>query len=271
MARTFVIAEAASAHDRDFGKAKRLIDAAALAGADAVKFQFWSNATHLAHRRNAQSYLSAYLRYALPVQWLPRLRAHAESRGLEFMCTAFLPEDIAVVAPFVKRFKVSSFEAFDTAFLNAHAPFDKPMIISVGMAGDPPFSFMTSTHGDAEYLHCVSAYPTPISELNLAVIHRSKFDPFRRVDHRWYAGLSDHTGCIETGGIAVAAGALILEVHMKLEDTDPANPDAGEFALLPESLTAYVTFVRQVETMLGDGVKRQMPSEAAMAKYRVRA
>lgn len=255
--RTFLIGECASAHDGNLEKALRLIDAAADAVCDAAKFQFWSNATRLADRRRAPEYLEIYLRYAMPAWWLPRLRARADARGIEFMCTTFLSEDIATVDPFVERFKISSFEAKDSGFILAHQRFEKPVIISRGMQDGQQ---VWNLGVEVSQLQCTSAYPCPLEDLNLGVFRRGGFD-----------GLSDHSGLIETGALAVAAGAKILEVHLKLPDTDPDNPDAGEFALLPDALADYVAFVRQAEQMLGTGVKRVMDSEKAMARYQVRA
>jgi N,N'-diacetyllegionaminate synthase len=259
--RTCVIAEIASAHDGDLQQAKRLIDAAAQAGATAVKAQYWSDPDQLAARRRAgDRYREIYRRYSIPVGWLPELQAHAETRGLEFLCTTYLPQDVWTVAPFVRRFKVASFEAGDIAFVARHAN-DRPILVSLGMATvlvDPRDRYAWSQRHRLVFLHCTSSYPAPMVDLNLAVIRQP-----------WCAGLSDHSGLIETGAIAVSAGASILEVHLKLPDTDPENPDAGEFALLPDDLGDYIARVQDVELMLGDGHKRQMPSEAAMAAYRV--
>jgi sialic acid synthase SpsE len=258
--KTFVIGECASAHDGHLEKALRLIDAAADAGCSAAKFQYWSSAFRLADRRRAPEYIATYLKYQVRSAWLPSLKAHADSRGIELMVTTFLPEDVGIVDPFVNRFKVSSFEATNRELVAAHEPFGKPLIVSLGMADVADVMNLDFWYRDAHYLQCTSAYPCSADELNLAVIRDLGLD-----------GLSDHSGLVETGAMAVASGARILEVHLKLPDTDPTNPDAGDFALLPDALADYVAFVRQAELMMGDGVKRIMPSEHAMARYQVRA
>ena len=250
MTPTFVIAEAGSCHDGSFDQALSLIRVAKEAGADACKFQYWSSAKRLAERRHAPDYLPIYEQHAVPAEWLPKLWNACDKVGLEFMATCYLPEDIAVVAPWVHRFKIASFEADDKAFCKAHLDYGRPIIVSTGM--DARVSI------PATLLHCVSAYPAPLDQANLSVL-RGRFD-----------GLSDHTCCIYTGAFAVCAGAKILEVHFRDWTTSPANPDY-ETALDPGQLTEYVRLVRLAETMLGDGVKRLMPAEVDMLAYKVTA
>src|SRR3954471_22983798 len=155
MGRTFIIAEAGSCHDGSLEKALRLVEIAGACLADAVKFQFWSSAEALAERRRAPAYLEAYERYQLPAEWLPRLQARAEALDIEFMCTTYLPADIATVAPFVRRFKVASFELGDDEFLKAHERFSKPIVASTGMASDDEAYYRPAVPG-FEVLHCVS-------------------------------------------------------------------------------------------------------------------
>ncbi len=233
MTHTFVIAEFGSCHDNQWGRMVEGILAAKRAGADAFKAQFWSD---------------------------PLLKAQCDHAGVEFMVTCYLPEDIPVIAPFVKRFKVASFEARDQEFLKAHEPYDKPIIVSTGMMGGSPENYTLVMAGNYLTLHCVSSYPTPLDQANLGAIRGEK----------WGAvGYSDHTHYVGTGGLAVAAGASILEVHFRLDDTDRQNPDFCT-ALDPFELKVYVDFVRRAEILLGDGVKKPQACEAEMSKYRVR-
>src|SRR5436190_12700439 len=95
--KTLVIAEAGSCHDRNLQKAFALIDAAADAGADVCKFQWWSNPEKLADRRRVpDGYRQIYRRYAFPAFWLGMMKSRCVDRGIEFMCTAYLPEDVAI-------------------------------------------------------------------------------------------------------------------------------------------------------------------------------
>lgn len=272
MARTFVIAEAGSTHDRRLTKAFDLIEAAAIAGADAVKFQFFSDPDRLADRRRVpEGYRDIYRRYRVPDYWLAPLKDGCDRADIEFMCTVYLPQDVAVLAPLVKRFKVASFEARDAEFLAAHASFDKPLIVSTGMMSareswELKWRLLDDHKLAVEVLHCVSAYPAPIEQMNLALLRpeghdgcggRSRFD-----------GLSDHSRDIRTGGLAVAAGAQIIEAHLRLDDTDPQNPDYAT-AFAPAEFAEYVRNIRFSEKVMGDGEKKLQPAEAEMARYRV--
>mgnify|MGYP001594674561 CR=1 FL=1 len=266
--RTFVVCEAAACHDGDFHKALRLVDLAKNIGADAVKFQWTSAPERLCERRRAPEYRAAYELLAFPERWHAELAEYCAMQGVEYLCTVYLPEDIAVIAPYVRRFKVASFEVQDEAFLAAHDPYRRhptlgaephplggtirPMILSLGLGGaacaEPPWSYR---------LHCVSAYPCPDEQINLA-----------RLRNGFYDGLSDHTLHPWTGGLAVAAGARIIEFHVRLHDTDPANAD---FCVARDPLKAgqYVANIRQAERMLGSGQPGPMPAEAPMLCYRV--
>ena len=271
MSRTFVIAEAAACHDGDLDKAYRLITLASESGADAVKVQWLSSPQRLAERRRAPEYLDAYRLLAFPREWFPLLKARCEARKIELLCTCYLPEDIAVIAPYVTRFKVASFEATDAHFVALHAEWpDKPLIISAGMGADFSASvaaymsgYRRQARGPITILHCVSAYPCPEDQANLAVL---RADIFR--DHLQAGGLSDHTRHPWTGALAVAAGAKVIEFHVRLMDTDPANADYA-VARPPEEALEYVRNIRFAETAMGDGVRRVMPSEESMLRYRV--
>lgn len=265
MARTLVIAEVGSTHDREYPKAHSLVSIARHCGADIVKFQFWSSAHRLADRRRVPvEYRDIYTRYAIPESWLFALKFRADADGIEFMCSTYLPEDVAVVAPFVKRFKIASFEAMDQAFASAHKPFidagTHQVIVSLGMGASASHWW---GHPAVDRLHCVSAYPAPAEALNLSVL-RGRGD----VDD--VEGFSDHSdpALTWTGALAVAAGASIVEAHLKLEETDPANPDAPH-AMTPRQFTEYVRHIRFAETCLGDGVRQLQACEREMANYRV--
>jgi sialic acid synthase SpsE len=260
-----VIAEIGSCHDGSIEKAHRLIVAAKDAGADVAKFQFWSNADRLAQRRGAEAYREIYRRYQMPAEWLPELHAYCDAVGIEFMTTVYLPEDVGVVAPFVNRFKVASFEAADPKLQAALGAIDNPVIVSSGMRDETEVWRLMDEWLDAcrdvSWLHCVSSYPAPVDALNLRVIS----------DREFAFGFSDHSEptLTWTGALAVAAGAPIVEAHLRLDDTDIENPDAPH-AMDPRQFREYVRHIRFAETALGDGNKRLMPCEAPMTAYKVK-
>jgi sialic acid synthase SpsE len=215
----FLIAEAASAHDGDYIRATDLIELADYAGFDCAKFQWYSDADKLADRRGVPDYYrEIYHRYSFPASWLPSLKGECERRGLEFMCTVYLPEDIPVVAPYVSRWKVASFEAKDRELLDC-LPRDARWIVSTGMWDEDEVIGIRRLIGRKghpfalDFLHCVSAYPCPVENANLMAT-----SPL-------HTGYSDHTAHPLTGAVAVGAGAQIIEAHIRLNDTDPGNPD----------------------------------------------
>jgi sialic acid synthase SpsE len=250
----FVIAEAGSSHDGVFDNMLACIKVAHRAGANAVKFQWHSDSDRLAARMNAPEARDTYARYAWPKEWLPMLSKDAHAKGLEFLCTVDLVEDIEVVAPYVDRFKIASWGATNVEFCQAHVKFQKPLIISTGCCDIN--EFLPLPNPNAWVLHCVSAYPAPLEEANLGVIARYGLD-----------GWSDHTANPLTGALAVAAGARILEVHFRLDETEPTNPDYV-VSLSPGGLRSYIWLARRAAEAMGDGIKRCMPSEERNRRHR---
>lgn len=279
MNRTIVIAEIGSCHDGDFQKAVRLVQAAADAGCDIVKAQYWSDGARLAERRRATDYLDVYKRYAVPFDWIPELAREAEERGIQFACSTYLPEDVYPISKHAQTLKISSFEANDPELLSAHvgpALAGARVLVSCGMGANIELidRFLTRPIGllqnKVAFLHCVSAYPAPDNELNLLSIQ-----PFS-IAHSRAVGFSDHSHPIHTltGALAVACGARILERHLRLDETDDVNPDAAT-AMCPLGLRRYVESVRTAERMLGtdhsinSGGMFQALSEREMVNYRV--
>ena len=265
---TFVIAEAGSCHDCSPDKMREMICVAKDAGADACKFQWTSSPERLAARRHAEDYLEAYRTIAFPAATLLWLKSLCDAGGIEFMVTVYLPEDIAVVAPLVKRFKIASYEAGDKAFLDAHLAYGKPIIVSTGGMTEAELCrlefWWNDTHPDQVHLlHCTASYTAPVEDLSLSLIGGTE------THYSGLLGLSDHSGHVLTGALAAALGAEIIEVHFRLRSTSPHNPDYGH-SLDPEQLRQYVANIRFAEAAMGTPVKRLMPSEERWAKYRVR-
>jgi N,N'-diacetyllegionaminate synthase len=270
-APVFIVAEAGVNHNGDLQLARRLIDAAREAGADAVKFQtFRSDALVSRHAPKAAYQRAATGGGESQAQMLARLEltreAHVElrdycaKREVLFFSAAFDVASVDALAELgVGLFKVPSGEITNLPLLRHVASKQKPVILSTGMstlgevaeavaairtAGDPPVAL----------LHCLSAYPAPVEEMNLRAMDtlRARFGcPI---------GLSDHTLGIEVALAAVARGAAIVEKHLTLDKALP-GPD-HRASLEPIELAALVRGIRAVEAALGDGEKRPMPSEA---------
>ena len=277
MNRCTVIVEPGTTWQRDLGRAFGLIDAAAEAGADGIKFQYCSDPERLARRRNAGDYLTSYYDLKFNPAYHQQLADRCKMRGIMYACTVYIPEDVPVVTPFTSYFKVASFEAgaddLLAAYIDAMRDNDKKLIVSLGLGVDTADVIRQLYHtGDPNdpdpflnerivFLHCVSAYPTPIDELNLACL--------RTVD-----GLSDHTASndpdsLNVGALAVASGATWVERHVCLDDT-PANHPDRVVALLPWQLIKYVRRIRVAERARGDvNVEGPAPSEMSMLRYRV--
>jgi spore coat polysaccharide biosynthesis protein SpsF len=273
MARVKIIAELGSCHDRNVATAERMVIEAAENGADYVKLQYWSSAQRLAERRQSgPGYQAIYEQYQIERGWLEHLARVAEIADVGFMCTAYLPEDIEIVAPYVDHFKVASFEAGDMEFITAHYPYcqknrDRWLIVSTGLQGDSALRRLLierdRRHNEValKLLHCVSAYPAPTESLHLRQIRSMNFD-----------GFSDHAaaGWIASGAVAVALGAKILEVHVRPATMDEQNPDSPH-ALMPGQFRRYVEHVRLAEAAIGDEGWRSdtNPAEDAMRPYKV--
>jgi len=263
---TYVIGEAGACGDADLTKMLEQVDACAKADVDAVKFQWTSDATAMAKRRGravADGYDLIYRQYLMwDDDWHRHLHDRCVDLGVDYLCTVYLPKDVRVVAPYVSHFKVSSFEAKDTDLHHAvldQCEDEQRMMVSLGMCSDLEIDMLRFSLADVQcidYLHCISAYPAPFSAMNLSRIHRHRLD-----------GYSDHTSpeLPMTGALAVAAGARIIEAHMRLDTTDELNPDAPH-AMTPAQLTDYVQRIRMTEgAMYGIDTSAQ----DSMRPYRV--
>ena len=270
----FVIAEAGVNHNGDPEVAHRLVDVAADARADAVKFQTF-DPEHLvsplarkaeyqiANTGSSESQLEMLRRLVLPHQELAALAAHAAERGLLFLSTPFDEASAdALEGLGVPAFKVPSGDVTNHPFIAHLAAKGKPVLMSTGMStlaevaeavqvvrenGDPPLALF----------HCVTSYPAAASDCNLRAL--AAMEAAFGVPVGW----SDHTEGIQVSLAAVAAGARLLEKHFTV-DRDLPGPD-HRASLEPGELAALVQAVREVGSALGDGVKRPMLSELANA------
>jgi N,N'-diacetyllegionaminate synthase len=265
----FVIAEAGVNHNGDPALAARLVDVAAGAGADAVKFQtFRSEALTSRHAPKAtyqvettggnESQLAMLKKLELSLDAHRDLIARCRQRKIMFLSSVFDEASAdALDALDVAAFKLGSGELTNLPLLERLARTKRPLLVSTGMATLAEVEAAVAAiarHGAPVALfHCVSAYPAPAAEMNLRAMDtlRARFG--------CPVGLSDHTLGWEIALAAVARGAEMLEKHFTLDATLP-GPD-HRASLEPDALAALVRGVRAVESALGDGIKRPTPAE----------
>lgn len=256
--KTLVIAEIGSAWRYGESPLQHLVNAleairiAKDAGASCIKFQWTSNPHKMAKRRKVKK--GAYTILAWPQDWIESIYQECERLKIEFMCTVFLPEDVKVIDPFVKRFKVASLENNSEDLMHALLKTEKEIIASHG-ATEPDIESSKWSHAA---LHCTAAYPAPPESLNLLAIGQYG-----------YEGYSDHSAQLTTGALAVACGAKIIEVHFRLSRTPKDNPDYNH-SHSPERLKQYIHNIQSAEIMLGDGRKKVEKSEQWALKHKVK-
>lgn len=267
--RTVVVAEAGVNHDGSLEAALALVDAAADAGADVVKFQVFradalATATAAAatyQRTTGHAKQREMLRrLELSDADLARIRDHCRARGIEFLATPFSPADVdRLVALGVPGLKIASTDLNNTPLLRRAAQAGLPVIVSTGAATAEEIEAAVRRFeqwGLKErlvLLHCVSGYPTPTSAANLGAI--AALGRLARVP----VGFSDHTTSLAIAGWAVAAGACLLEKHFTLDRTR-TGPDHA-MSLEPADLSAYVAAAREAEVALGTGRLGMTPLE----------
>jgi sialic acid synthase SpsE len=270
----YVIAEAGANHDRDLDVARRLIDVAVDARADAVKFQTYSGRTLYSTKTPRFDYLGPLGakpahelldEIALPRDWQPILAAHCRDAGIEFLSSPFDRDAVDELdALDVAAFKIASFELVDLPLIEYAASKGRPLILSTGMATLAEVEDAVTTALDAGaagvgLLQCASLYPAPPATMNLRAMQTMQ------AAFGVPVGLSDHTLGIHVACGAIALGASLLEKHFTL-DRNRTGPD-HPFAVEPAELAALVAQVRDVEAALGDGHKRGPSSEEAVEMY----
>lgn len=258
----FIVAEMSANHHQDFDRARRIIDAAAAAGADAIKVQtytpdtitidcdeehFWIGQGTL---WEGQTLYELYESAAMPWGWHDALQQHAQRRGLVFFSTPFDMTAVDFLADLnVPAYKISSFELVDLPLLKYIAEQKKPVILSTGMASLAEVDRAVRTIREAGneqliLLKCTSAYPAPIEEANLRTI-RHLAQSFGVP-----AGLSDHTLGSTAPVAAVVLGAAVIEKHLTLS-RDKDGPDSA-FSMEPRGFKAMVDAIRRAEQSMGD-------------------
>ena len=270
-----VIAEAGVNHNGDTALAYQLIDAAAEAGVDVVKFQTFKAEKlvtasarmagyQIANTESERSQFEMLKGLELPYAEHRGLKEYAESKGLIFLSTPFDEGAIDFLADLgVAFFKVGSGDLTNIPYLRRMGSKGLPIVISTGMASmaeaEEAVQTIRNTGNDQiVVLHCTTNYPCPESEVNLRAMHELG------AHLGLMAGYSDHTQGIEVPVVAVAAGALVIEKHYTLDRT-MEGPD-HKASLEPGELQEMVRRIRHTEMLLGDGKKRPLASELEISK-----
>lgn len=256
---TYIIAEIGANHNKNKKTAKKLIDKAADANVDAVKFQTYKAERMYSKKtpkfgKDQEKPFDLIKSIELPNNWHKELMDYANDRGLDFFSSPF---DFKAVDELEKinvpLYKIASFEIVDLELIKHVAEKQKPMILSTGMASlgeieDAVKTIQSTGNQNIILLQCTSLYPATPELINLKAIQTMKQSFGLPV------GLSDHTLGIHIPIAAVAMGACIIEKHFTL-DRNMAGPD-HHFAIEPEELKTMIKWIRDVEKAKGDGIKK---------------
>ncbi|NUT61927.1 pseudaminic acid synthase [Herbaspirillum sp. C9C3] len=273
----YIIAEMSGNHNGEIARAIALIDAAADAGADAVKMQTYT-ADSMTIDSTAPGFViegglwagrslyDLYQEAATPYEWHPALFEHARKRGIALFSSPFDRAAVKMLDELgAPAFKIASFELNDLPLIRYAASFGKPLIMSTGLAtlAEIEEAVETARQGGADgviLLHCVSAYPSDPRESNLRTI------PHLSQAFQAPAGLSDHTHGTAVPTAAVALGASVIEKHLCLARADGGVDSA--FSLEPEELRQLVVAARTAFDCLGEVTYGPTPGEGKGRDYR---
>jgi sialic acid synthase SpsE len=263
-APVFVIAEAGSNHDGSLAQAKKLIDAAADAGADAVKFQSYSG-PGLVNQSVLPEVYEIIKMIATPKKWLASLAAHARKRGIVFMSTPFDEEQLqALEDAGVSAYKIASGDLTNLPFIREIAKRKKPIFLSVGCGTLADVERAVETvyaagNDRLVIMHCIVSYPTAWEDANVAVLWTLE-DAFGCP-----VGYSDHSAGDLVPVLAVAHGACAIEKHITFSRALP-GPDHA-FAMEMSEFRDMVEKIHAVPAVIGSPQKQILPCEKEELYY----
>jgi sialic acid synthase SpsE len=268
----YVIAEAGSNHNGIEEQALVLIDVAAEAGADAVKFQgfrartlYPRNAGKSDYLKDERSIYDIIEAMELSLDWVPRLAERCRARGVHFLCTPFDEEWADFLEPYVPAFKIASYEVSHLPLIRRVLAFGKPTFVSTGAAtldDVMPVVALARELGNEQLvlLQCTASYPTPPEAVNARALVTL------REATGCLVGLSDHSRHpVIAPVVAVALGAVVIEKHYTFSNDMP-GPDQ-RFAVEPKELKALVSSVREAEAVLGTGDKKVLAVEQELFAF----
>lgn len=264
----FIIAEVGVNHNGKLVLAKKMIDEAKKAGADAVKFQTFKaedlvtvrTPTAKYQKKNMgknESQMTMLKRLELSNKDFKVLKQYCDKKNILFLSTPHTLESVGFLQSLMPMFKIASGDLTNIPLLRKIAKLKKPMIVSTGMATmqeiKEAISAIKSFHNKIILLHCTSNYPTPFGEVNLRAMETMK------KTFKLPIGYSDHTQGVEIALAAASLGAEVIEKHFTLDRNLP-GPDHVS-SLEPKELQQMVDQIRNIEKSLGDGVKKPTKSE----------
>lgn len=270
MSRVFVIAEAGVNHNGDIKTAKKLVDAAAEAGADAVKFQTFKAenlvcrtakkaAYQLETTGSSETQYDMLKKLELTEQMHRELIEYCNKRKIMFLSTPFDVESIKFLSGLgMQIFKIPSGEITNLPYLREIAKQQKKVILSTGMSSMEEVKTAVDVlkkngAGEIILLHCNTQYPTPVQDVNLLAMIKMREETGLPV------GYSDHTKGTEIPIAATALGAEVIEKHFTL-DKNMKGPD-HKASLEPDELKVMISSIRNIELALGNGIKQASESE----------
>ena len=249
-----IVADMGAEHQQSFQKALAIVMASAEAGADALKVQMFTpddmtlNSSDerfvIKEEQWSGTLYELYEKSCMPYDWIPRLKEHTESRGMEFIATIFHPRTVPIAEEMgIETYKVASFEINYENLILSLDKTDKPIIVSTGSATYKEIEAVVKIlRRNLTLLKCTSEYPAPIESMNLKTI------PALEHCFKVPSGLSDHTTGIVAPVVAVALGATVIEKHITI---DGKGMD-GSFAILPDRFAIMVQAIREAEKSLGE-------------------
>lgn len=264
--RTFIITEIGNNHEGDFGLAKELVELAVDAGADAIKFQ--TIVPEKLVNRSDEARFATLTKFALTQDQFRELSTLTRARGSLFMSAPFDPESAAFLGEIVDAIKIASGDNTFYPLIAAAAETGKPLVMSTGIADAADVDRAVKVvreaapsnvaDDDIALLHCVSSYPAPMDQANLAAIPTliSRY-PAHTI------GYSDHTIGIDAACLAVALGARVIEKHFTIDNNYSEFRD-HQLSADPATMRELVRRIRETEAAMGDGSLGTAPCEVDM-------
>jgi N,N'-diacetyllegionaminate synthase len=260
--KILIVAEIGNNHEGNFDTARRMVEAAADSGVDAVKFQTFQTQLFTSNADPAR--FERLKKFELTQPQFIELAQLARSRGLIWFSTPLDLVSARFLEPLVDVFKIASGDNDFLPLIAQVAATGKPMIISTGLADLAHLEWISSfarengAEGHLAFLHCVCAYPAPAAEANLRAI------PMLAAELGVPIGWSDHTLGPRASLAAAAIGARIIEKHFTLDKNFSAFRD-HQLSADPAEMRAIVDGIREIEVLLGRAEKIVQPSEQGNA------